>query len=182
MWMDEHVDTGDLILQRWEPIRAEDDAGTLASRLAEIGAPLLARSLALAFRGEAPRIPQERGAGSYAGKLTKTDGIIDWTLGVEMVWARQRAVTPWPGAVTGHRGRSLRVLRSRPIHDLAGSAPAGAVLGVEEDGVAVACGRGALLLERVKPEGRSEMSGPDWARGARIGADERLADIQEAPA
>ena len=182
LWMDEGIDTGDLILQRWEAIRPDDDAASLASRLAQLGAPLLAESLELAHQGRAPRQKQDRAAGSYAPKLTKADGAIDWELDAEAVWGRQRAVTPWPGATTGHRGRPLRVVRARPLHDLSLGKPAGTLLQVTEEGVAVACRRGALLLERVKPEGRSEMSAADWARGARVTADERLGLPQESPA
>lgn len=182
IWMDEGIDTGDMILQRWEPIRPEDDAALLAARLAQLGAPLLAESLQLAHRGAAPRLPQDRAAGSYAAKLTKADGTIDWELDAESVWNRQRAVTPWPGATTGHRGKPLRVVRARPLHDLPLGTPPGTLLDVMEDGVAVACRLGALLLERVKPEGRSEMSGADWARGARVAGPERLGAQQESPA
>lgn len=182
LWMDEGIDTGDLILQRWEPVRSEDDAASLAARLAQLGASLLAESLRLAYRGEAPRLKQDRSAGSYASKLTKADGAIDWELDAESVWNRQRAVTPWPGATTGHRGKPLRVVRARPLHDLPLGKPPGTLLDVTEEGVAVACRLGALLLERVKPEGRSEMTAADWARGARVGADERLGTPQETPA
>ena len=182
LWMDEGIDTGDVILQRWEPIGPDDDAGSLASRLAQVGAPLLADSLRLAHQGEAPRLPQESAAGSYAPKLSKADGAIDWELDAESVWARQRAVTPWPGATTGHRGRPLKVLRARPLHLLATEAPAGTFLDVSEAGAAIACGRGALLLERVKPEGRTEMKAAEWARGARIDTGERLGAHPEGPA
>lgn len=182
LWMDEGIDTGDMILQRWEPIRSDDDAATLASRLAELGGPLLAESLGLAHQGKAPRRKQDRAAGSYASKLTKVDGVIDWELDAESVWNRQRAVTPWPGATTGHRGKPLRVVRARPLHDLPLGKPPGTLLEVTGDDVAVACRLGALLLERVKPEGRSEMTGADWARGARVSADERLGATQETPA
>ena len=182
LWMDEGIDTGDLILQRWEPIRPEDDAATLAARLAQMGAGLLAESLRLAHAGAAPRLKQDRAAGSYAAKLTKADGAIDWELDAESVWNRQRAVTPWPGATTGHRGKPLKIVRARPLHDLPLGKPPGTLLEVTEEGVAVACRLGALLLERVKPEGRSEMTAADWARGARVGLDERLGAAQETAA
>ena len=78
--------------------------------------------------------------------------------------------------------RPLKVVRARPLHDLPLAKPAGTLLQVTEEGVVVACRRGALLLERVKPEGRSEMSAADWARGARVTEDERLGLPQESPA
>ena len=177
LWMDEGIDTGDCLLQRWAGIETADTAGTLAARLAEIGAPLLAESLRLAHAGAAPRRPQDATHASYAPKLTKGDGAIDWTLDAVTVWNRQRAVTPWPGAGTAHRGRRLIVTRAGPEHVLPLAEPPGAVLAAAGD-VLVACRPGALRLDRVKPEGRSEMSAAEWARGVRLAPGERL-DIEE---
>jgi len=170
LWMDEGIDTGDVILQRWHPIGAEDDAGSLAAALAAAGAPLLAESLVLAHEGRAPRRPQERGAGSYAGKLTKRDGELDWTLDAVAVWNHQRAVTPWPGAAASFQGRRLQIIAARPLDLLPREVAPGTVLGVETDGVRVACRRGALSLLRLKPEAKGEMGAADWARGARVTA------------
>ena len=168
MWMNEGLDTGDCILQAWTPIEAADDAGSLAARLASAGAPILAASLSLAHAGRAPRRPQPRVGASYAKKLSKQDGVVDWSLDAVQVWNRARAVTPWPGATTGHAGRRLLILRSRP-HDLlpARGAP-GEIVEIGPGGLSVACGNGALLLERLKPEGRGEMDAAEWARGARL--------------
>jgi methionyl-tRNA formyltransferase len=174
LWMDEGIDTGDLILQHWEPILAEDDAGTLAARLAAVGAPLLARSLTLAAQGAAPRRAQELRAGSYAKKLAKHDGRVVWALDAEAVWNRQRAVTPWPGASTTLRGKPVLLTRTRPLHRLEAGAPPGTILGIEGEGVVVACEPGALLVMALKPEGRGERNGAEWARGARLDAGERF--------
>ena len=75
LWMDEGIDTGDLILQRWVGIEPGDHAGSLAARLATLGAPLLAESLLMAHAGEAPRRPQVREEGSYAPRLRKKEGL-----------------------------------------------------------------------------------------------------------
>jgi methionyl-tRNA formyltransferase len=179
LWMDEGIDTGDCILQRCEPVRSDDDAGTLAARLAEIGAPLLAESLVRAVADTAPRTPQDRTAGSYAKKLVKEDGLVTWALDALDVWNRQRAVTPWPGATTVALGRQLTIVRAQPLHRLPAAASPGTVIAVERDGVIVACAPGALRLERVKPEGRSDMSAGDWARGARVAAGERFGAARE---
>jgi methionyl-tRNA formyltransferase len=174
LWMDEGIDTGDCILQRWMPIEASDDAGTLASKLAGLGGPLLAESLLLAHAGRAPRRPQPRDAGSYARKLQKSDGIVDWSNDALTVWNRARAVTPWPGATAQHRGRRVLVTHSLPHHLLGVDRPAGQILALTDEGVAVACDPGVLLLVRVKPEGAKEMSATDWARGARVEPGESL--------
>lgn len=168
LWMDEGIDTGDVILQRWAPIAPDDDAGSLTAKLATLGAPLLAESLTLAHAGRAPRHPQDRAAGSYAGKLAKADGAIDWSLDAVTVWNHARAVTPWPGATTACDGRRVVVARCAPVGLLPADAAPGTVLAIEGDALHVACGRGVLALERVRPEGRAEMDAADWARGARV--------------
>jgi methionyl-tRNA formyltransferase len=181
LWMDEGIDTGDCILQRWTAIEAADDAGVLAARLAALGGPLLAESLLLAHAGKAPRRPQPRG-GSYAAKLKKRDGAIDWALDAVEVWNRQRAVTPWPGAGAACRGKRLAVTRAWPHHRLEVPQPPGTVLAVEGASVAVACAPGVLLIERVRPESRNEMDAGEWARGARLAPGERLTSVEEIPA
>jgi len=168
LFMDEGVDTGAMILQRWLAIEPADTAGTLATRLAELGAPLLAESLLLAAAGRAPRRPQPAAGGSYAGKLRKGDGAIAWAADATAVWNHARAVTPWPGAATLHEGRRLLVTAAWPHHRLAVPEPPGTVLGVTAEGVMVACDPGVLLVTRVKPEGRKEMGAVEWARGARL--------------
>ena len=174
LWMDEGIDTGDMILQRWSPIEPADTAGTLAARLADEGAPLLAESLLLAHRGHAPRVSQDRDAGSYAPRLAKADGVVDWSLDVETVWSHQRAVTPWPGAIARLQGTALRLVQTSPHHRLPARAAAGTVTGSERDGLTVACGHGVLLVRRIQAEGRTEMDAAAWARGARIATGDRF--------
>jgi methionyl-tRNA formyltransferase len=182
LWMDEGIDTGDVILQRWVAIEPRDDAGALAARLADAGAPLLAESLTLAHAARAPRLAQDRGAGSYARKLSKQDGQVDWSLDVEAVWNRQRAVTPWPGASAWFRGNALQLLETRPLHRLTAAEPPGTVLDVTSEGIDLACGTGALRVFRLKAESRGEMNAAEWARGARVVRGDRMETNKEAHA
>jgi len=182
MWIDQGLDTGDLSLQRWVAIEAGDDAGTLAAKLATVGGPLLAETVMLAHAGRAPRRPQDLQAGSYARKLGKRDGVVDFALDAVTVWNRQRAVTPWPGAATAFRDRHVLLVRSEPVHRLALGAAPGTVIEVGADGVQVACAPGALRLLTVRPEGRGDLAAAEWARGARIQAGDRLQVEKEAHA
>jgi len=182
MWIDEGLDTGDLALQRWVAIEASDDAGTLAGKLADLGGPLLAETVMLAHGGKAPRLPQDRTAGSYARKLEKRDGLVDFALDAETVWHHQRAVTPWPGAATAFRDRHVLLVRTAPAHRLALGVAPGTVTAVGADGIEVACAPGALRLLTVRPEGRGDLAADEWARGARIQAGDRLAVEKEAHA
>jgi len=182
MWIDEGLDTGDISLQRWVAIEPSDDAGTLATRLAAIGGPLLSETLTLAHAGKAPRRAQDPGAGSYARKLGKRDGVVDFALDAVTVWNRQRAVTPWPGAATALRDRHLLLTRTEPAHLLPLDAAPGTVVAVGASGVEVACAPGALRLITVRPEGKGDLAAAEWARGARIQAGDRLQVEKEAHA
>jgi methionyl-tRNA formyltransferase len=177
LFMDEGIDTGDVIGCRREAIRDDDDAASLAARLARLGAPLLAESVEQAAGGRAPRVPQDRSRGSYAGRLKKADGLVDWSLPARVVWSHARAVTPWPGATTTFRGKRVLLTRTRP--DAAGSGAPGSLLGVDDDGIRVACAEGALRVQRLKPEGRAELDAAEWAHGARPQPGERFETLKE---
>ena len=182
LWMDEGIDTGDLVLQRWVAIEPHDDAGSLAARLAEAGGPLLAESLVLAHAGAARRQPQERAAGSYARKLGKSEGVVDWGLDADTVWHRQRAMTPWPGAATALRDKRLLLVRTQPQHRLPLGVVPGTVIEAGRETVVVACSVGALRLITVRPEGHADQAAADWARGARLQPGDRMSIAKEAHA
>jgi methionyl-tRNA formyltransferase len=178
LFMDEGIDTGDVIACRREPIREDDDAATLAARLAERGGPLLAESVVLAAEGRAPRAPQDRAAGSYAKKLRKQDGAVDWELPARVVRAHARAVTPWPGATTSFRGKRVLIVRASAEAGGEGAAP-GTLLTGDGEGLRVACADGVLRVTRLKPEGRAELDAAEWARGARPQPGERFETLEE---
>jgi methionyl-tRNA formyltransferase len=178
LFMDEGIDTGDVIACRRDAIRDDDDAATLAARLAALGGPLLAESVVQAAEGRAPRRPQDRAAGSYAGKLHKEDGVVDWALPARVVWSHARAVTPWPGATTVFRGKRVILTRTRPEAVAAGAVP-GTLMGSDDEGIRVACADGVLRVLKLKPEGRAELDAAEWARGARPQPGERFESLKE---
>jgi len=178
LFMDEGIDTGDVIACRRESIRDDDDAATLAARLAERGGPLLAESVVLAAEGRAPRAPQDRAKGSYAKKLHKQDGVVDWNLPARIVRAHARAVTPWPGATTSFRGKRVLIVRASAEAGGDKAAP-GTLLASDGEGLRVACADGVLRVTRLKPEGRAELDAAEWARGARPQPGERFETLKE---
>ena len=182
LWMDQGIDTGDVILCAEEPIQDDDDAGTLAARLAARGAPLLAESLTLAFEGRAPRRPQAKGAGSYARKLAKSDGEVNWSESSRTVWNHQRAVTPWPGAGTAFRGDRVRLERTRVASESGSAGEPGTVLTLGSAAVNVACGSGTLDILEIRPSGRTRLAAADWARGARLKPGEKFVSERSVPA
>jgi methionyl-tRNA formyltransferase len=103
------MDEGDIILQRAEPIRPDDTSATLHDRLARLGAALLAETIAL---DPMPRQPQDHTRATYARKLTKEDGRIDWTKPPAEIERMIRAFNPWPGAFTEDAGRLVKIWRA----------------------------------------------------------------------
>ena len=176
MYQSMDLDAGDLILQRRVPVDPDDTARTLEARLARVGADALVEALRLVAAGRAHRIPQDHAAATYAGKLEKGHGRIDWRKPARDVVNLIRAVDPWPSAYTSHRGRLLKVWRAAAV-DHGEDAEPGAVLDVREGGgILVASGQGAVRLLEVQPEDRRRMSADDYARGARLRPGERLGE------
>jgi methionyl-tRNA formyltransferase len=168
MYMDRGIDTGDVILMERTSIGPDETGGELHDRLSVMGAAVLVETLDRIERGTAPRRPQE-GHATYAARLDKSDGWIDWSLPADTVHNHARAVTPRPGATAFLRGRPVLVQRTerRPAPGDS-SAPPGTFLGPDGEAMIVACGAGVIRIVRVKPSGRTGMSGADYARGQRL--------------
>lgn len=162
MYVNERMDAGDIILQVEVPVGPDDTAGVLHDRLAREGAELLVRTLAAIRRGDAPRLPQDERLATYAPKLSKEDGRIDWTMSASALHNRVRGFHPWPGCFCDRSGTRLKILATRAED---GEGRPGVVLGVSGSGPLVATGRGALRLLVVQPEGKRAMSGEEYQRG-----------------
>jgi methionyl-tRNA formyltransferase len=173
MYQSMELDAGDIILQRRAPIAPDDTARALEARLARLGAEALIDAIHLIAERRAPRTPQDHSAATYAGKLEKEHGRIDWTRPATELVNLIRAMDPWPSAYTTHRGRLLKVWRATAAGDIAGGEP-GTILDVREGGIIVAGGEGALRLLEVQPEDRRRMGAVEYARGARVRIGERL--------
>jgi methionyl-tRNA formyltransferase len=170
MYQTEELDAGDIICQHEVPIGPEETAGELEARLAVVGATLLVEAVHLIARDAAPRRPQDHSRATYAGRLTKGDGLLKWTRPARGLANHVRAVNPWPGAYTTWRGGLLKVWRARAA-DLPATpirAGPGLVLSADASGIAVATGDGTLVLLEVQPEGARQMRAADFLRGYRL--------------
>jgi methionyl-tRNA formyltransferase len=172
MRMDEGLDTGPILLQAEEPVRAEDDAGSLGERLADIGGRLLIATLDGLRAGTVEERSQDHAAATLAPKLKPEEEWIDWSVPAEEVVRRVRALSPEPGARTRFRGSVLKVLRASAAEE-DGPSP-GSIAEASRDRLAVAAGEGSVVLDLVVPEGRKPMSGAAFARGRRPEPGERL--------
>jgi methionyl-tRNA formyltransferase len=155
MQMEAGLDTGPVLLAEAVPIGPRTMAAELHDQLAELGARLILRALA-----ENPKpVPQPQTGATYAKKLTREDGRIDWTASAEEIDRRVRALNPWPGTFTTLMDKPLKILE---VSVAEGSGPPGVTL---DDRLTVACGRGALRLERVQLAGGKALSAADFLRG-----------------
>jgi methionyl-tRNA formyltransferase len=160
MRLAEGWDTGPVFRQRSLRISPEDNAGTLTDKLAQLGAELLVEVVGLRVRGMITAKPQDDSMASYAPRLTKEDGRIDWTKPAARLACEVRAYTPWPGAHTSWNGKLLKVLRAS-----AAAADVDAAPGTVLSGLAVATGDGLLQLQEVQLEGRKPVSSDEFLRG-----------------
>jgi methionyl-tRNA formyltransferase len=158
------MDAGPILLQERHPIAPDDTTPTLEARLSALGARLMLDALALLERGAATRTPQDESRVSWARKLEKGDGLLDWTRPAVELHNRVRGFQPWPGTYCRVSGQRLGVLKTE-VEAVCG-AP-GTILAITGAGPLIACGEGSLRLLSVHPEGRKPVSGADYLRGAR---------------
>lgn len=174
-FMDEGMDTGDIILQERIRIIPEEDAGSLRRRLAKEGARLLLRSLRLIEKGEAPRVPQEDRIATYAPKIRKEEGDLDWSLPARKIKDMVRALGDWPGVRTWIGGVEIKLMKVRVVECPPGNGqPPGTILKVGEEGWVVAAGDGCILVEEILPSGRRRMRAEEYARGHEVRPGMRL--------
>ncbi|MBU0490281.1 MAG: methionyl-tRNA formyltransferase [Chloroflexi bacterium] len=164
MRMDAGMDTGSILAQAAVPIHDADTAIELSGRLAERGADLLAETLPRWARGEMAARSQPEAGITTAPQIRKEDGRADWALPAVELWRRWRAYQPWPGLYTDCQGRNLKLVRVQPLSGWRGHAAPGCVVSVPQ-GIAVATGQGALLLEEVQLAGKRAMSTADFCCG-----------------
>jgi methionyl-tRNA formyltransferase len=161
MYMEEGLDTGDILLQRKIDILPTDTGGSLHDRLAQIAPQLLLESLELLAAGNAPRSPQDNARATYAPKLKREHGQIDWSESAEAIERKIRAFDPWPGAFMKVGGQNLKIF-SASVVSLNGKP--GEILRSEK-GLIIAAGNHALSLDEVQLEGKRRMSAAEFLRG-----------------
>lgn len=170
MYMDEGLDTGDILLQHKLDILPTDTGGSLHDRLTQIAPNALLESLQLLAKEIAPRVPQNYALATYAPKLNRDDGKIDWAERADVIERKVRAFNPWPGAFTtvaakSGKPRNLKIF-SASIVDLTGEP--GEILPTEERSLVIAASDRALSLEEVQPEGKRRMTSAEFLRGFNV--------------
>ncbi|MCP5560883.1 MAG: methionyl-tRNA formyltransferase [Verrucomicrobiaceae bacterium] len=169
MYMDEGLDTGDVLLTERTPITPEDTGGSLHDRLASMAPACIERALDLLEKGTAPRIPQDPTFATHCGKLLREDGRIDWNSSAKNIARLIRAYTPWPGTFTtlsdeATATRTYKVHRATAIDTASGCPVPGTILS-STGHLHIATGSGILSIEEIQAEGGKRLPTTDFLRG-----------------
>ncbi len=170
MRMDEGLDTGDILLAQEMPIvqtgASPDTAGTLHDRLAALGADLIVRALEQAALGQLRAQGQGTAGVSQARKVDKSQARVNWGNSALQIERGVRAFNPAPGAWTELDGVVLKLWRTQVSGACTGNASAcGTILGADDAGIDVACGRGVLRLRELQRAGGKRLGVADFLRG-----------------
>jgi methionyl-tRNA formyltransferase len=166
MYMDEGLDTGDILLQRPIDIVSEETGGSLHNRLGEAAPEALLEALELLVKGTAPRIPQDDARATYAPKLKREDGKIDWTDPADVIERKIRAFNPWPGAFTTIQANGTRNLKIFSAKVVGFQGTPGEILRNRNE-LVIAAGESALSLREIQVEGKRRMNASEFLRGHR---------------
>lgn len=167
MRMDAGLDTGPVVAEARTPITDADDSQKLHDRLAVLGAALLVKTIPDFVAGRVQPLPQPGEGSTYARKISKEDGRIDWSRTARAIFNQVRGFNPWPGAFTnldsGGSKRLLKIWRAQVMD--AGHGKPGTVIETGGAGFVVATGSGALKVLELQPEGARRMSARDFQSG-----------------
>ena len=161
----EALDAGDMLAKTTLPINTDDTSEEIEQALAGAGARLLLDTLDQLETGNVRAEPQDDAASTYAARLTKEEGLVDWTLSAAQIHNRVRGLYPWPHAYSFLDGARLVILRTRVEDGTDAPSQAGTVVRVTPSAIEVATGSGRLAITELQPEGRRPMTTRDFLAG-----------------
>ena len=162
MQMDEGLDTGDMLHISRCPIAADETSASLYTKLAELGPRALVQTINKLANGELIAEPQNDELANYAKKLSKEEANIDWTMDAVQIERNIRAFNPWPVCFTQMGEHSVKIYQASVVEQ---TGPAGVVLSSDKNGIVVACGKQALSITQLQPQGKKPMAISDFLNG-----------------
>lgn len=180
MRVERRLDAGPMLAKAVRPIGPDDTSETVERNLAQMGASLLVEAVDQLAAGTAHEEAQDDSQSSHAPRLTKEEGLIDWSLTAPDIHNRVRGLYPWPHAYTYLGPARLIVLKTRVAHD-ATAMPPGTIVDISRDHLHVATGhQGRVAIEQLQREGgrplgvREFLAGHDIAIGTRLGGPAKI--------
>lgn len=173
MYMDEGLDTGDMILTSEFALNDEITAGELHDIMKEEGALVLKETIDLIAKGEAPRIPQNHEEFTYAPMMNKILGQIDFSKSAKEIHNLVRGVNPWPSAYTTYKGQTMKVWKTKVLNETSDKHP-GTILKVDKDGIRVSTKDNVLLIKEIQMPGKKRVLVEEYIKGNSIETNEIL--------
>lgn len=170
----EALDAGDVLLAKPTRIDPRENAGMLRDRLAEMAGPALVESIGLIATGKAVFTPQDHSQATYAPKVEKEHGVIQWKLPAREIDLLVRAMTPKPGAQTRLGSKRFIIMEGTVEQDLYGMGIPGALQSSGEEGIRVCTGKDIYRITRIKPDNGRNMTAGEFVRGHHIAPDARF--------
>jgi methionyl-tRNA formyltransferase len=167
------LDAGDVILTETTPIGATENSGQLRVRLADLSGTALVKALTVIKDGTATYTPQDHSKATYAPKVEKEHGVIDWKLPAIEVDLLVRSMTPKPGAQTRLGNKRFIVIEGQVEQDLYGMGIPGGLQSSGEEGIRVCTGKDLYRITRIKPDNGRNMTAGEFVRGHHIAPDAR---------
>ena len=182
MYMCREIDKGDMLLKDTVTLDPKETGDSLHDKLSMMGGPLLLKTIDKLEDGSAVRIPQCEEESTYAPKLEKTMGNIDWTMDADRIERLVRGLNSWPGTFTKIHGKTVKiwdcdVVCQETLTESQAAATPGTVIVSEKDQLIVKAGNGALSLRMLQPEGKKNMTVDAYLRGYPIAQGELFTQV-----
>lgn len=174
-FINEKMDEGDIVLQKEVEIYKRERVDQLKERMILLGTSLLIEAIESIKKGNYKRIPQDHSLATYAPKIKKEDGLIDWGKSSEEIDRLVRGLYGWPGCFTYWRGKILKILESLPLDEKTCTGIPGQIIDIRKDGIVVCCGgNSVLMVQTVQIEGKKALPAFSFSLGAKIKVGEIL--------
>lgn len=175
MYMDEGMDTGDIILKKETNINDEDTSESLFNRLSIMGSETLIETIELINKGTVPRVQQDSNLATYAPMISKEFGQIDFSKSATDIRNIIRGTYPWPGAYSFYKGKRLKIFEANIVKgNFKGDV--GEIVEVLKDSITIKCGQDAIRIFEIQMEGSKRMSVKEYLSGHTVGINEILGE------
>ena len=174
MCMDEGLDTGPILLQQEVDILEGETAGQLHDRLSSFAPGLLIKTLQGLAEGTIEEKKQDDSLVTYAPKLTKEQGLINWSWSAERLCGLIRGLDPWPGAFTYYNGEMLKLFGCLLADDRQTSSVPGRVKGLAEKGLDIETAKGYIIVREIQSPGKKRLSSEEFLKGSQLSSGSML--------
>jgi methionyl-tRNA formyltransferase len=168
MFMDEGLDTGPILLQREVEILEAETAGELHDRLALLAPDLLIETIQGLAEGTIKGRAQDDSLATYTSKLTKEQGLIDWSWPAERLYGLIRGLDPWPGAFTYCNGKPLKLFGCFLADTMQQSWAPGRIKGLTKRGLEIEAGKGSVVVSEIQSPGKRRLPASEFLKGSQL--------------